>query len=124
MSAPVIAVRPSVLLVSVSVVARATRVSGPAGSVSVPPDPLMVGWENVPPVTVLPVKVRAAGREEVGLPPAPVPSETVISLAVPVSVLAALVDAAQALSESQHAPGEHRVVAPRSGQDAADPGRR
>jgi hypothetical protein len=47
---------------------------------------VMVGAEKMPPVTVLPVKVSAAGSENVWLPETPLPLATVISLAVPVAV--------------------------------------
>src|SRR3990167_9105270 len=46
--------------------------------------PLNVGVVNVPPVTVLPVKVRAVGRLRVT---APVDAEAVISAAVPARVV-------------------------------------
>lgn len=49
---------------------------------------------NVPPVTVLPVKVSAVGREIVGTPAAPSPFVTVTSFAVPVRVRLVKVSAA------------------------------
>ena len=69
------------LLVNVSVVFRATSVSVPVGTVIVPLLEIdeMIGSENVPPVTVLPVNVSAAGNDKttVEVPVA------VISFAVP-----------------------------------------
>ena len=69
------------LFVKVSVVLRATSVSVPDGMVTVPPleiDEIM-GSKNVPPVTVLPVKVSAAGSEITTV----VVPVAVISFAVP-----------------------------------------
>ena len=69
------------LLVRVSVVFRATSVSVPVGTVTVPLFEMaeMIGSENVPPVTVLPVNVRAAGKDSTTMD-VPV---AVISFAVP-----------------------------------------
>ena len=69
------------LLVNVSVVLRATSVSVPDGMVIVPLFDIeeMIGSKNVPPVTVLPVKVKAAGSEITTV----VVPVAVISFAVP-----------------------------------------
>ena len=75
------------LLVKVSVVVRATSVSVPDGMVIVPPFEIdeIIGSKNVPPVTVLPVKVKAAGKDSVTVD-VPV---AVISFAVPLMVVTA-----------------------------------
>ena len=98
-----------------SVVASPTSVSVAAGSVSVvapatadafkmvvplvaplnvSPADETTGLVNVPPVIVLPVKVKAEGSEIVGLPATPSPLVSVISLAVPVIVRTAAVSVA------------------------------
>ena len=69
------------LFVNVSVLFRATKVSVPEGMVTVPPLEIaeMIGSVNVPPVTVLPVKVSEAGSEITTV----VVPVAVISFAVP-----------------------------------------
>ena len=69
------------LLVKVSVVLRATSVSVPDGMVIVPLFEIdeIIGSKNVPPVTVLPVKVSAAGSDNTTV----VVPVAVISFAVP-----------------------------------------
>ena len=75
------------LLVSVSVVARPTKVSVLVGRVNVPELMMraILGEEYVPPVIVLPVKVKAEGKDNVTVV---VPVE-VISFAVPLIVVTA-----------------------------------
>ena len=53
--------------------------------------PLNAPLLKVPPVTVLPVSVKALGSEKVGFPLTPDPFVTVISFAVPVMVRASAV---------------------------------
>lgn len=73
----------------------ATVVNLPAAEVEAPmPVFSIVAPVNVPPVTVLPVKVNAVGRLKVGLPETPSPFVTVNSLEVPVNVLPTNVSAA------------------------------
>ena len=78
------------LLVSVSVVARPTKVSVLVGRVNVPVLIMVaiLGEEYVPPVIVLPVKVRAEGKDRVTVV---VPVE-VISFAVPLTVVTAPIE--------------------------------